>query len=190
MDIESCVWVSGAIIAMIVGGMLLYNLYYIFRLRKIALGGDHWAQMALGCAYKVRGLRKKAVKWWRIAAENGEPNAQMQLGTAYAYGKGIEQNTQEALKWCRRSAEQGFAHGQSMLSVLFSNGFGMEEDIIQAYAWSRLAAVQNHPLSADFVQQLEDEMTEPQLEQAKRLATDYAGKFLRQGFARIDVQKT
>lgn len=178
MAIESYVWVGGTIIAMPIGGALLCNLYYMFRLRKVAQEGDHWAQMALGCAYKVRGFRKKAVKWWRIAAENGEPNAQMQLGTAYAYGRGVKQNTQEAIKWCRRSAEQGFAHGQSMLSVIYSNGFGMEENLPEAYAWSALAAAQNHPLSAEFVQQLEDEMTEPQLEEAKRLVTEYSGKFL------------
>jgi TPR repeat protein len=182
-------WIAVIVLVLIGAGVLAKNLIYLFRLRKVALTGHCWAQMALGCAYRNRGLRKKAFKWWRIAAENGEPNAQMQLGTAYAYGWGVEQNTQEAIKWCRRSAEQGFAIGQSMLSVIYSNGFGMEEDIIQAYAWSSLAAAQNHPLSADFVQQLEEEMTEPQLEEAKRIVTEYSGKFLRQGFNRIDVRE-
>jgi len=177
MDIELYGW-AGGIVAVLMVGTLLYNLYYMFRLRKVALVGDHWAQMALGCAYKVRGFRKKAVKWWRIAAENGEPNAQMQLGTAYAHGWGIQQNTPEAIKWCRRSAEQGFTPGQSMLSVIYSNGFGMEENLPEAYAWSSLAAAQNHPLSAEFVQQLAAEMTGAQLEEARRLAADYTGKFL------------
>jgi|GEM_PF-7121273 len=177
MNIELYVW-AGLIVAMLIGGTLLYNLYYMFRLRKVALEGDLWAQMALGCAYKVRGLRKKAVKWWRIAAECGEPNAQMQLGTAYAHGWGVEQNTPEAIKWCRRSAEQGFALGQSMLSVIYSNGFGMEENLPEAYAWSTLAAAQNHPLSAEFVQQLAEEMTASQLEEARRLVADYSGKFM------------
>jgi hypothetical protein len=177
MAIELYVWI-GLLVAMLIGGKLAYSLYCLFWLRSVALTGDLWAQMALGCAYKVRGLHRKAVKWWRIAAERGEPNAQMQLGTAYAYGRGVKQNTQEALKWCRRSAEQGFAHGQSMLSVIYSNGFGMGENLPEAYAWSALAAVQKHPLSAEFVLQLGEEMTESQLEQATRLAEDYAGKFL------------
>ena len=166
-------------VAMIIGGVLLYNVYYLFQLRSVALKGDLWAQMALGCAYKVRGLRRKSVKWWRIAAERGEPNAQMQLGTAYAYGRGVKQDTQEALKWCRRSAEQGFVHGQSMLSVIYSNGFGMDGNLPEAYAWSALAAAQNHPLSAEFVLQLGEEMTESQLKQANQLAEEYARKFLR-----------
>lgn len=178
MNTESYVWI-GLIVAMILAVKWLYSVYCLFWLRSVALKGDLWAQMALGCAYKVRGFRRKAVKWWRIAAERDEPNAQMQLGTAYAYGRGVEQNTQEAVKWCRRSAEQGFVPGQSMLSVIYSNGFGMGENLPEAYAWSALAAAQKHPLSAGFILQLGEEMTESQLEQANQLAEEYARKFLR-----------
>jgi TPR repeat protein len=61
-----------------------------------------------------------------------------------------------------------------MLSVIYSNGFGMDENLPEAYAWSALAAVQKHPLSAGFVLQLGEEMSESQLEQANQLAEEYA----------------
>jgi len=168
-------WIAIIVLVLIGAGVLAKNLIYIFRLRKVALTGHCWAQMALGCAYRNRGMRKMAIKWWRIAAEKGEPNAELRLGTAYLYGQGVRQNADEAFHWIRRSAEQGFAGGQSMLSVIYSK----KENLIAAYAWSSLAAKQNHPMSADFVQQLEEEMESAHLEQAKLLAAEYAEKFCR-----------
>ena len=49
----------------------------------------------------------EAVKWYRLAAEQGDADAQASLGWMYASGRGVEQDDAEAVKWYRLAAEQG-----------------------------------------------------------------------------------
>ena len=49
----------------------------------------------------------KAVKWFRLSAEQGNSAAQNNLGTMYHYGEGVPQNFQKAAEWYRMSADQG-----------------------------------------------------------------------------------
>ncbi len=50
---------------------------------------------------------KQAVKWFRLAAEQGNADAQNNLGWVYANGLGIPKDLEEAVKWYRLAAEQG-----------------------------------------------------------------------------------
>ena len=69
------------------------------------------AQYNLGVAYSngegVEQDYAEAVKWWRLAAEQGIADAQYNLGIAYYDGDGVEQDYVEAVKWWRLAAEQG-----------------------------------------------------------------------------------
>jgi hypothetical protein len=47
---------------------------------------------------------------WR--ADQGNAEAQFQLGDAYAHGKGVVRDDAEAVRWYRRAADQGHAGGQ------------------------------------------------------------------------------
>ena len=49
----------------------------------------------------------EAVKWFLKAAEQGNINAQLALGSCYYYGLGIAKDYFEAEKWWRKAAEQG-----------------------------------------------------------------------------------
>ena len=49
----------------------------------------------------------EAVKWYRLAAEQGDAAAQYNLGFAYYNGEGVEQDYAEAVKWWQMAAEQG-----------------------------------------------------------------------------------
>jgi uncharacterized protein len=51
----------------------------------------------------------EAVKWYRLAAEQGYADAQYNLGLMYDYGNGVVQDYAEAVKWYRLAAEQGNA---------------------------------------------------------------------------------
>jgi uncharacterized protein len=51
----------------------------------------------------------EAVKWYRLAAEQGNANAQYNLGVMYDNGDGVVQDYAEAVKWYRLAAEQGNA---------------------------------------------------------------------------------
>ena len=57
----------------------------------------------------------KAVKWYRMAAEQGHASAQSSLGSMYYYGKGVPQDYAEAVKWSRLAAEQGNADRKSVV---------------------------------------------------------------------------
>ena len=49
----------------------------------------------------------EAVKWFRLAAEQGYAPAQFNLGASYNNGEGVAENKDEAIKWFRLAAEQG-----------------------------------------------------------------------------------
>ena len=57
----------------------------------------------------------------RRDAEQGDVDAQYNLGDMYYHGKGVPQNYTEAMEWFRLSAEQGFAKAQFALGVMYDN---------------------------------------------------------------------
>ena len=88
----------------------------------------------------------EAVKWYRLAAEQGDAVAQNNLGYAYRNGAGVEQDYVEAVNWYRLAAEQGDAHAQLNLGDAFYNGEIVEQDYVEAVKWYRLAAEQGMPM--------------------------------------------
>ena len=57
------------------------------------------------------GVKKdytEAVKWYRKAAELGNPKAQNSLAKCYEHGLGVKINHQEVIKWYNKAAEQGY----------------------------------------------------------------------------------
>ena len=54
----------------------------------------------------------EAVKWYRLAAEQGNAKAQYNLAVMYDNGEGVPQDYAEAVKWYRLAAEQGDAKAQ------------------------------------------------------------------------------
>ena len=59
----------------------------------------------------------EAVKWYRLAAEQGNEYGQKNLGVMYEYGRGVGQSLTEAVKWYRLSAEQGLRKGKVILVI-------------------------------------------------------------------------
>lgn len=74
------------------------------------------------------------------SAEQGNADAQYELGWNYENGNGVEQNLEEAVKWYRKAAEQGHCYAQFNLGVCYENGDGVEEDYEEAIKWYRNAA--------------------------------------------------
>jgi TPR repeat protein len=87
----------------------------------------------------------EAVKWYRLAAEQGNASAQSNLGVMYRLGRGVPQDNAEAVKWYRRAAEQGNAKAQSNLGVMYGLGQGVPQDYVQAHLWFNLAASRLRP---------------------------------------------
>ena len=62
---------------------------------------------------------KEAFKWYRLAAKQGQVEAQYNLGAMYFKGQGVPQDYKEALKWYRLAAAQGYAKAQYNLGLVF-----------------------------------------------------------------------
>ena len=75
-------------------------------------------------------------------AEQGDADAQNDLGICYENGVGVPQNYTEAVKWYRKSAEQGNATAQNNLGLCYENGVGVTKDLNKAIEWYRKAALQ------------------------------------------------
>ena len=82
----------------------------------------------------------EAVKWYRLAAEQGDALAQNNLGAMYDNGEGVPQDYAEAVKWYRLAAEQGYALAQNNLGLMYEDGHGVPRDYVRAHMWLNLAA--------------------------------------------------
>ena len=80
----------------------------------------------------------------RLAAANGDPSAEFEVGARLAEGKGTNQNFKDAAKWYQRSASKGFAQAQYRLGTLYERGLGLKPDAARAADWYKRAAEQGN----------------------------------------------
>ena len=66
----------------------------------------------------------EAASWFRKAADQGQPEAQFQLGDAYRQGKGVARDSRHAALWYGKAAEQGFSAAQEQLGLMYEDGLG------------------------------------------------------------------
>ncbi len=92
-------------------------------------------------AYK-RGDFATALRIWRPLAEQGDADAQSNLGLMYDNGEGVPENDAEAVRWYRLAAERGLARAQAMLGARYYFGEGVPENYAEALRWFLLAAEQ------------------------------------------------
>ena len=77
-------------------------------------------------------------------AQDGNADAQRELGLMYSDGVGVPTDDGEAAKWWRLAADQGHAGGQNGLGWSYLNGKGVQQDFTEAIKWFRLAADQGY----------------------------------------------
>jgi hypothetical protein len=100
--------------------------------------------------YKGDGVPQdeiEAVRWWLMAAEEGDPRALYALGVAYLNGRGVAKDVKEAARWYMMSAEAGYPKAQNTLGVCYKNGTGVDKDVDEAVKWYRLAAQQDYAMA-------------------------------------------
>jgi len=66
------------------------------------------------------------------AAEQGDSDAQSNLGVMYANGQGVAKDDAQAVAWIRQAAEQGDSGAQNNLGVMYDNGQSVPKDHAQA----------------------------------------------------------
>ena len=85
-----------------------------------------------------------AVRYYTIAAEGGNGDAQFSLGYCYESGLGVAQDEKLAAYWYGKAAEQGNADGQLNLGYMYSKGHGVKQDYLEAIKWYEEAANQGN----------------------------------------------
>ncbi len=142
------------------------------------------ADIQEGYADAQRGDYATALREWRPLAEQGDADAQYNLGFMYDKGEGVPQDDAEAVKWYRKAAAQGQAVAQGNLGVMYRDGHGVPRDYVQAHMWLSLAASRLPPGSdrdtavknRDIIAKL---MTPAQIAEAQRLAREWMEKLKR-----------
>ena len=88
----------------------------------------------------------EAVRWFRLAADQGDPVAQFSLGVMYAAGLGgLQQDDTEAVQWYQQAADQDNANAQHALGIMYAVGLGgLQQDSAKAHRLYQLAAEQGH----------------------------------------------
>ena len=120
---------------------LLLMLMLIFSHAAIAGDFDE------GFAAAQKGDFATAHRLWTPLAEQGDADAQCNLGIMYENGQGAAQDYKTALKWYTLAAEQGNSIAQSNLGWMYDNGKGVVQDYKTAVKWYTLSAERGNALA-------------------------------------------
>lgn len=82
---------------------------------------------------------KTALNVWMPAAENGDAEAQANVGEIFERGLGDKPNYELAAFWYAKAAENGNSRAQFNLGTLYEQGLGVEADKLTAMNWYRKA---------------------------------------------------
>ena len=89
----------------------------------------------LGKAWQYHEGYTEAVLWYRLAAEQGHPGAQFNLGVMFMIGLGVGCDFAEAARLYQLAAEQGHAEAAHALGIMYEKGLGVERYISDAVQW-------------------------------------------------------
>jgi TPR repeat protein len=116
-----------------------------------------------------------AVRELKPLAEQGNAEAQFNLGSLYYQGRGVPQDYREAVKWLRKAAEQGHIFSQVTLGTVCAEGVQgvVERDYPQALMWFIFAAALGDMEAPEFRDNLANRMTPAQITEAQKLAREF-----------------
>ena len=98
------------------------------------------AQYVIGLEFDQAKKYKKAIPWYRRAAENKLPIAIFNLGMMYFNGDGVEENWPIAFEWLHKAAMCGYPASQFMVGLMYGRGQGVSENMFKAHKWMIIAA--------------------------------------------------
>lgn len=109
------------------------------------------------------------------AAQNGDPQAEFELGEFYYDGTRAPRDLPQALTWFERASLQGHAQAQYRLGMMFYRGEGVAANNIQAYIVLKMAAVNGSDEAMDGADLVAARMPREELE----IATQVLGEIFR-----------
>jgi hypothetical protein len=105
--------------------------------------GDAYLQMGLILSNGIGGTREpeKSVYYFKLAAENNDPDAKAALAECYLLGKGAAIDAQQGLRWLNEAVEQGSLRAMNRLATGYDNGiYGLTKNPEEAFRlWTKVA---------------------------------------------------
>lgn len=129
-------------------------------LKKTANQGHIKSQVTLGTIYHT-GLRydnslkytqdfKSAREWYTKAADQGDAEAQTQLGNLYDKGIGVTQNYIKAVEWYTKAVNQNNHNAQYLLGKMYEEGRGVSQSDSKAIELYTQAASDKYASEAQY----------------------------------------
>jgi uncharacterized protein len=100
-----------------------------------------------GLAAANKGDYATALREWLPLAEQGDADAQFNLGQMYQMGWGVDKNYITAFDWYKKASAQGNPRAQYNLAHMYQNGWGVERDSQAAFKWYTVSAEQGDPFA-------------------------------------------
>ncbi|WP_235015412.1 caspase family protein [Oceanicoccus sp. KOV_DT_Chl] len=82
---------------------------------------------------------KTSLNVWMPTAEQGDADAQVNVGEIFEKGVGGTPNYEAALIWYQKAAAQNNKRAQFNIGTLYEQGLGVEKDSVMALSWYRKA---------------------------------------------------
>lgn len=109
------------------------------------------------------------------AAQNGDLQAEYELGEFYYEGKRTPRDLQKALHWLEQASLRGHPEAQHRLGLMFYRGEGVQANNVQAYIVLKMAAVNGSEEALDSADLVAEQMSRDEL----GIATQVLGQILR-----------
>ncbi|GGJ97053.1 tetratricopeptide repeat protein [Pseudomonas matsuisoli] len=150
----------------------------LFSLPTMVLAGDNSLLVpATGrCALNTAPEdRQQALDACRQMAQQGDGQAQYELGEYFSNGELTPRDMEQALTWFERASLQGHAVAQYRLGMMFFRGDGVPANNVQAYIVLKMSAVNGSDDAMDSADQVAAQMGHDELE----IATQVLGQIFR-----------
>ncbi|WP_188434398.1 tetratricopeptide repeat protein [Halopseudomonas salina] len=104
-----------------------------------------------------------ALEACRSAAENGDLQAQYEMGEFFYQGERVERDIEKALEWFERASIQGHPRAQYQLGLMHYQGEGVTRNLPQAYIILKMSAVNGEEAAMDASDRIALQMNENEL---------------------------
>jgi TPR repeat protein len=115
-----------------------------------------------------------------LRADQGDADAQAQLGFMHEHGRGVAQSYDLAVHWYLCAAEQGHATAQYLLGLMYDKGRGVQRNDMLAYQWLNVAVARAPQRAKEYYARIRDavakKLTLAQITEAQRLAAKFVPK--------------
>jgi curved DNA-binding protein CbpA len=144
--LKKITWIFG--VTAVVGILLTVIILYLPELKSTTVTSAN--QDIAGILKKAEQLVKqgqavKALPLYLQLAEQGNPDAQFNLGLMHAKGQGVAKDDKQAVEWFAKAAEQGYREAQTKLGYMYATGKGVAQSYVSAIYWCYQAAKQGDP---------------------------------------------